>query len=240
MVLLFVVLTPGILLTIPPVGKKIFGSGKSSLIAACVHAVLFVVLLNLFNVEGFQPESKPSTSKPSKVSASNTAPVKGVPDLPSLSSDSTKTLRISAIGLNNTVTARNSSLITAEKAFNNAQTFYMNAGQHLDNSRNQFNKIVQELNENIRKDSQCMNLGCPSSDKRIRLYTPGDCARLGGDYNMSGECGSFSDHCIFLNNTRSPNEPYCAGFVDALNDAPKTGNAVTSYNVGEMMEKVTE
>jgi hypothetical protein len=54
LVLLFVVLTPGILLTIPPVGKKIFGSGKSSLIAACVHAVIFVVLMNLFNVEGFQ------------------------------------------------------------------------------------------------------------------------------------------------------------------------------------------
>ena len=53
-VLLFIVLTPGIVLTLPPVGKKIFGSGKSSFTAACVHAVIFVVLLNLFNIEAFQ------------------------------------------------------------------------------------------------------------------------------------------------------------------------------------------
>jgi hypothetical protein len=64
-VLLFVVLTPGVLLTIPPVGKKIFGSGKSSLTAACVHAVIFVVLLNLFNIEGFQiMSSQALTSRP--------------------------------------------------------------------------------------------------------------------------------------------------------------------------------
>jgi len=70
-VLLFVVLTPGILLTIPPVGKKIFGSGKSNFTAACVHAVIFVVLLNLFNVEGFQ--DVPSMPKRPIVASVNTS-----------------------------------------------------------------------------------------------------------------------------------------------------------------------
>lgn len=43
--LLFVVLSPGILLTLPPVGPKIFMSGKTSLIAVLVHAVVFYLIL---------------------------------------------------------------------------------------------------------------------------------------------------------------------------------------------------
>ena len=43
--LLFVVLSPGVLLTLPPVGSKIFMSGKTSLIAVLVHAVVFYVIL---------------------------------------------------------------------------------------------------------------------------------------------------------------------------------------------------
>jgi hypothetical protein len=43
--LLFVLLSPGILLTLPPVGSKIFMSGKTSLIAVLVHAVVFYVIL---------------------------------------------------------------------------------------------------------------------------------------------------------------------------------------------------
>ena len=40
--LLFVLLSPGVLLTLPPVGSQIFMSGKTSLIAVLVHAVVFV------------------------------------------------------------------------------------------------------------------------------------------------------------------------------------------------------
>jgi hypothetical protein len=43
--LLFVVLSPGILLTLPPVGSKIFMSGKTSMIAVLVHAVIFYLIL---------------------------------------------------------------------------------------------------------------------------------------------------------------------------------------------------
>lgn len=43
--LLFVVLSPGVLLTIPPVGSKILMSGKTSLIAVLVHAVIFYLIL---------------------------------------------------------------------------------------------------------------------------------------------------------------------------------------------------
>ena len=43
---LFVLLSPGMLLTLPPVGKQIFMSGKTSMIAVLVHAVVFYVLLS--------------------------------------------------------------------------------------------------------------------------------------------------------------------------------------------------
>ena len=40
-VVLFILLTPGILITLPPVGKNIFMSGKTSITAILVHAVVF-------------------------------------------------------------------------------------------------------------------------------------------------------------------------------------------------------
>ena len=54
-ILLFVLLSPGVLLTIPPVGKKIWMSGKTSLLSVCVHALIFVLVMRLLNVrERFQ------------------------------------------------------------------------------------------------------------------------------------------------------------------------------------------
>jgi len=41
--LLFILLSPGVLLTLPPVGSQIFMSGKTSLIAVLVHAVVFII-----------------------------------------------------------------------------------------------------------------------------------------------------------------------------------------------------
>lgn len=43
--ILFVLLSPGVLLTLPPVGKKIFMSGKTSVTAILVHAVVFGIAL---------------------------------------------------------------------------------------------------------------------------------------------------------------------------------------------------
>ncbi len=64
--LLFILLSPGVLLTLPPVGGKIFMSGKTSLIAVLVHAVVFYVLLSMRRqipvvnmiFEGFQTEGE--------------------------------------------------------------------------------------------------------------------------------------------------------------------------------------
>ena len=60
-ILLFIVLSPGLLLTIPPIGKKVFLSGKTSRIAVLVHALVFFLLLTfrrsipiLNQLEGFQ------------------------------------------------------------------------------------------------------------------------------------------------------------------------------------------
>jgi hypothetical protein len=63
--LLFIALSPGLLLTIPAVGKKVFMSGKTSIAAILVHAVLFYLLLTyhksipiLNMIEGFQTTKK--------------------------------------------------------------------------------------------------------------------------------------------------------------------------------------
>ncbi len=42
--LLFVALSPGVLLTLPPVGSKMFMSGKTSRVAVLVHALVFYLL----------------------------------------------------------------------------------------------------------------------------------------------------------------------------------------------------
>ena len=44
---LFIILSPGMVLTLPPVGKNIFFSGLTSKTAVIVHAVIFVVLAHL-------------------------------------------------------------------------------------------------------------------------------------------------------------------------------------------------
>lgn len=41
---LFIILSPGLLLTIPPVDGKLFASGKTSVAAILVHAVVFVLI----------------------------------------------------------------------------------------------------------------------------------------------------------------------------------------------------
>lgn len=42
---LFVLLSPGVLLTLPPGGKGIFFSGQTSVAAAIVHALVFVLVV---------------------------------------------------------------------------------------------------------------------------------------------------------------------------------------------------
>lgn len=44
-VLLFILLSPGLLLTLPPVGKKVFMSGQTSIQAVLVHALVFAAVL---------------------------------------------------------------------------------------------------------------------------------------------------------------------------------------------------
>ncbi len=56
--ILFFVLSPGVLLTLPPVGKKIWMSGQTSITSALVHAIVFVGILYLIQqntdvMEGF-------------------------------------------------------------------------------------------------------------------------------------------------------------------------------------------
>jgi hypothetical protein len=59
-VLLFVLLSPGVLLTLPPVGKKIFMSGQTSLVAVAVHAIVFYLAYSYLKpmYEGFEDKKK--------------------------------------------------------------------------------------------------------------------------------------------------------------------------------------
>ena len=50
--LFFLLLSPGVILTLPPVGKRIFMSGKTSVMAVFVHTIIFAVLI------GFLPKSE--------------------------------------------------------------------------------------------------------------------------------------------------------------------------------------
>jgi hypothetical protein len=62
MLVLFAALTPGILFTIPGLGKNLRGK----VVTAAMHAVLFVILANLLDVyEGFQIGFMPGFSAPS-------------------------------------------------------------------------------------------------------------------------------------------------------------------------------
>jgi hypothetical protein len=65
---LFVALSPGVLLTIPPGKGPLFVSGKTSLVAVFVHAVVFYLALYFLPrvVEGMENEEK--KEPPKKVS----------------------------------------------------------------------------------------------------------------------------------------------------------------------------
>uniref|UniRef100_A0A6C0DCN4 Uncharacterized protein n=1 Tax=viral metagenome TaxID=1070528 RepID=A0A6C0DCN4_9ZZZZ len=53
-VLLFIALSPGILLTLPPVGKKVFMSGQTSIESVLVHALVFTGILYLLKINDVQ------------------------------------------------------------------------------------------------------------------------------------------------------------------------------------------
>jgi hypothetical protein len=81
---LFFVLSPGILLTLPPVGKKVFLSGKTSLLAAAVHAVVFWLVIRCLKwrglLEGFQTSTSAETSS-TPVAAVAASPTQAMPVL---------------------------------------------------------------------------------------------------------------------------------------------------------------
>ena len=59
-VALFAALSPGLLLTLPPVGNKVFMTGKTSVAAVLTHAVVFAVALYFLKpvLEGFEKKEK--------------------------------------------------------------------------------------------------------------------------------------------------------------------------------------
>ena len=63
--LLFVLLSPGVLLTLPPKGKGIYMTGQTSLVAVAVHAVVFALAFTYLRgtgmFEGFQDAAKCTT-----------------------------------------------------------------------------------------------------------------------------------------------------------------------------------
>jgi hypothetical protein len=95
--LLFLLLSPGMLLTLPPVGKKVFLSCKTSVAAVLVHAVVFGLLLayrksipGLRSVEPFQTDAEVVAD--TEVSAERTAQAKARQDLKAAHQTALKTL----------------------------------------------------------------------------------------------------------------------------------------------------
>ena len=67
---LFIALSPGVLLTIPPGKGPLFVSGKTSLVAVFVHAVVFYLalyFLTSMSIEGMENEKKDPPKKVSGV-----------------------------------------------------------------------------------------------------------------------------------------------------------------------------
>lgn len=61
--ILFIALSPGVLLTLPPGLKGIFMSGQTSMLAVLVHAVVFYLVVSYLEPsmkEGFKMYSKPA------------------------------------------------------------------------------------------------------------------------------------------------------------------------------------
>jgi hypothetical protein len=65
--LLFVVLSPGVLLTLPPKGKGVFMSGQTSLIAVAVHAIVFALAFNYLRGSGMFEGFTGAMGSPCKV-----------------------------------------------------------------------------------------------------------------------------------------------------------------------------
>jgi hypothetical protein len=69
-VLLFIALQPGVLVTLPPVGKQIFMSGKTSFTAIIVHTLVFAVALYLLKTVTDKFEvNGPEAAKPASAAA---------------------------------------------------------------------------------------------------------------------------------------------------------------------------
>lgn len=95
--LLFVLLSPGLLLTLPPVGKKVFASCKTSVAAILVHALVFAVLLafrksipGLRSIEPFQTDEE--IKKDPEVDTARTEQAKARQDLKKKHQDELKAL----------------------------------------------------------------------------------------------------------------------------------------------------
>jgi hypothetical protein len=57
-IVLFIILSPGVLLTLPPVGKKIFMSGQTSIQAVLVHAIVFATILYIIKKNDVSSEKE--------------------------------------------------------------------------------------------------------------------------------------------------------------------------------------
>jgi len=101
-ILLFIVLSPGLLVTLP--SSKIFMSSKTSIIAVLVHAAIFgLALYFLYGVtEGFAKAAKPAKPVSAAVSAAVASPIaKATPASAQTVESATNALELAKIALTN-------------------------------------------------------------------------------------------------------------------------------------------
>ena len=144
---LFLALSPGILFTIPPLGKKMGGK----LMTAAMHAVLFVIVVRLLYVvrEGFQKVAKVTSSSSvltasAEVTRAANARIQILDEIKQITQDYEQT----------------------QASLNSARKTYENRKNEYEHSRNQYEEIKSEV---ARSEEQLKDLGVSLGTTQKRL-----------------------------------------------------------------------
>jgi len=90
-------------------------------------------------------------------------------------------------------------------------------------------------NYTVTTTAQCGNLGRPSTNNGLRLYTNEECNTLNGNYFANGECttkngGSYSAICTYLNTSVAPSPSVPLNILNTLSALLQTPSVSTALN----------
>lgn len=202
---LFIALCPGVIFTAPSLGKKV----SSKLSIAVIHALIFVIVVNLLyvSIDGFQAISATRVRTYFGWTVSSLPPEDPVV--------TANNLKASVEDYRESLAEEMRQLSIAEEAA---------AGFEPPGSRTRAKCISVQ------------STSCPSADGQRRLFGSDDCAKLEGLYHANGECHApdgnhYSDVCGRILNRLRPvgnQDKTCIAARSNLASAPSTGNILNS------------